>query len=192
MKSRVMLVDGMPGRAALLEQALRDQGHELVARVPAGADLLEEVKRHQPDVVIIDMELPDRDTLESLSSLRRDQPKPIVMFAEQSTSDLTEEAIRAGVSAYVVSGLAPDRLNSIMEVAIARFREYHAMRRELEDTRSKLADRKDLDRAKGILMKRRGLSEDQAYQALRKIAMDRNVKIGEAARQLLAMADLLG
>ncbi len=190
-KSRVMLVDQDPARAAILEQALLDEGYQVVARVPAGGDLLGEVRRATPDMIIIDMELPDRDTLESLSSINRDQPKPIVMFAEKSSSELINEAVRAGVSAYVVAGLDPYRLDSIMEVAIARFREFQAMRRELEETRTKLADRKDVDRAKGVLMRHKGLSEDAAYQTLRRMAMDRNMSIGDAARNLLAVVELL-
>lgn len=192
MTQRVMLIDLNPGRAALLEQALRDNGCDVVARVSSHEDLLLKLDQVRPDVIIIDMESPDRDTLESLRSISRDQPRPIVMFAEKSDSDTIREAVGAGVSAYVVDGMSPSRLRPILDVAIARFREYQALRQELEETKTKLADRKDVDKAKGILMQRKGMGEDEAYAALRKMAMDRNIKIGDAARTLIAAAELLG
>lgn len=192
MTLRVMLIDQTPGRSAILAQALVDNGCEVVARLTSQTDLLARIAETRPDVIIIDMESPDRDTLESLRSISRDQPKPIVMFAEKSDSTTIEDAVRAGVSAYVVDGMSPSRLRPILDVAIARFREFQALRRELEETKSKLADRKEVDKAKGILMKQKGMSEEQAYAALRKMAMDRNVKIGEAARMLIAAAELLG
>jgi response regulator NasT len=175
-----------------LEQALRDNGCDVVARLSTHEDLLVRLDEVRPDVIIIDMESPDRDTLESLRSISRDQPRPIVMFAEQSDSGTIEEAVRAGVSAYVVDGMSGSRMRPIIDVAIARFREYQALRQELEETKTKLADRKDVDKAKGILMQRKGIGEDEAYAALRKMAMDRNIKIGEAARTLIAAAELLG
>ncbi len=192
MSQRVMLIDLNPGRAALLEQALRDNGCDVVARLSTHEDLLVRLDEVRPDVIIIDMESPDRDTLESLRSISRDQPRPIVMFAEKSDSGTIEEAVRAGVSAYVVDGMSGSRMRPIIDVAIARFREYQALRQELEETKTKLADRKDVDKAKGILMQRKGIGEDEAYSALRKMAMDRNIKIGDAARTLIAAAELLG
>jgi len=188
---RVMVVDMSAGRAAILEQALRDQGCDVIARLSGNEDLVAQVARHSPDVILIDMDMPDRDTLESMRTLTRELPRPIVMFAEHSDSRTIEEAVQAGVSAYIVDGLSAQRLKPIMEVAIARFREFQALREELEFTKSKLADRKDVDRAKGILMREKSMSEDDAYGALRRMAMDRNQKIGEVARMLIAAADLL-
>ena len=187
-----MLIDKNAGRSAILEQALADSGYEVVARLTSPQNLAAEVAEVNPDVVIIDMQSPDRDTLESMRNVSRDQPRPIVMFAEKSDSETIRSAVSAGVSAYVVDGMEPNRLQPILDVAIARFREFQALRAELEDAKSKLADRKDVDKAKGILMKQRGMGEDEAYKALRKMAMDRNVKIGEAARMLIAAAELLG
>lgn len=191
MTLRVMLIDETPQRAALLEQALKDHGYEVVARVGPGEDLLARVEQLQPDIVIVDMESPDRDTLESMRNISRDRPRPIVMFSESGDRRTIDAAVRAGVSAYVVAGLDPNRLRPIVEVAVARFREFHALRDELEQTKSKLADRRDVDKAKGMLMTEKGMSEEQAYAALRKMAMDRNITIGEAARALIAAADLL-
>ena len=188
---RVMLIDQTPGRSAILNQALSDSGYLVVAQLEAGADILAEVQRVQPDIILIDMESPDRDTLEHLRVLNNDQPKPIVMFAEQSDEHTTEAAIRAGVSAYVIDGIEPKRLRSIMQVAIARFREFQALRQELAETRNKLAERKVIDKAKGLLMQQKGYSEDQAYQALRKLAMDRNQRMVDVARSVIAVIELL-
>ncbi|OBS08869.1 ANTAR domain-containing response regulator [Acidihalobacter prosperus] len=189
---RVMLFDKSAGRAAILEQALKDQGCEVVARLGDGDDVFRRVQELQPDVVFVDMDIPDRDTLESMRLINREIPRPVVMFASQSDGATIEEAVRAGVSAYIVDGLSPSRLKPIMEVAIARFREFQALRNELELTRNKLADRRDIDKAKGVLMRQKGLSEEDAYAALRKLAMDRNQKLGDVARMLLAAAELLG
>jgi response regulator NasT len=124
--------------------------------------------------------------------LNQDQPKPIVLFAERSDDETIAAAMRAGVSAYVVDALNPKLLKSIMQVAIARFREFQALRRELEETRTKLAERKLIDKAKGLLMQHKSLSEQDAYQALRKLAMDRNQRIGDVARNVIAVMELLG
>lgn len=186
-----MLVDESRGRAAILEHALLEAGCDVVARLLAGDDLLQAVARAQPDLIIIDMDSPDRDTLEHMRSISAEHPKPIVMFAESADSDTIAEAVRAGVSAYVVDGLSAGRIKPIMDVAIARFREFQALRKELDAAKSSLAERKDIERAKGLLMKQRGWSEDEAYQALRKLAMDRNLRLAEVARNVISVADLL-
>jgi len=186
-----MLVDDQPARAALLEQALRDNNYTVIARLSSAAGLAFEVARLGPDVIIIDTESPDRDTLENMALLNRDNPRPVVMFAAQGDSSAIERALRAGVSAYVVDGLNPNRVKAIVDVAIARFREYQALRRELEETRTQLADRKLIDRAKGLLMKQRGLDEAQAYKAMRKMAMDRGQRLAEVAGNIIAVLELL-
>jgi response regulator NasT len=187
---RVMLIDETSARSAILEQALGDSGHQVVARFNAHENLRMRVQDIEPDIILIDMESPDRDTLEHLRSIGSDRPKPIVLFAERSDSETTQAAIQAGVSAYIVDDLNPKRIKSIMEVAIARFREYQALRKELDDTRTRLAERKLIEKAKGILMQQKKLSEDQAYQALRKLAMDRNQRIADVARTLISVEDL--
>ncbi len=188
---RVLLIDRSPGRAAILEQALKDAGCVVAAKLTEVVDLYNEVERIEPDVIIIDLESPDRDTLEQMREISRDRPKPVVMFADDDDSDTIAQAIKAGVSAYVVDGLAGKRVKPLMEVAIARFREYQALRTELEQAKSSLAERKVVDKAKGLLMQRRGMSEDEAYKALRKMAMDSNKRIAEVAENILAIADLL-
>jgi response regulator NasT len=186
---RVLLVDSNAGRGAILEQALSDAGHRIVARITDDVDLLRQVGAHQPDIIIIDMDSPGRDTLEHLRGISRDQPKPVILFSDNRDGEFIRQSVKAGVSAYVVDGLRPERVMPIVEVAIARFREFQALRRELAETRAQLADRKLIDKAKGILMCKKRMSEDQAYQLLRKTAMSRNTRLVEVARVLIALEE---
>jgi len=188
---RVMLVDDQPARAAILERALTDAGYLVIARLPSAAGLLAQVGQLNPDVIIVDMDSPDRDTLEHMALLQRDFPRPVVMFAGSEDEDAMARAIHAGVSAYVVDGLQPNRVKAIVNVAIARFREYQALRDELEKTRGQLADRPVIEKAKGLLMSRRQLTEEQAYRMLRRTAMDRGQRLVEVAKNLIAFSDLL-
>jgi response regulator NasT len=188
---RVMLVDDHPERLALLDEALTAAGHTVAARLSTRDHLVAAVQRHRPDIVLIDVDAPSRDTLESLGEVKRDRPCPVVMFAAQSDPELIRRAIQAGVSAYVVDGLSASRIQPVIDVAIARFAEFQALQQELEDTKLKLADRRDVEKAKGILMQRRGLDEPAAYALLRRLAMDRNLRLGDAARALISAAELL-
>lgn len=189
---RVLLVDEDRARAALLEQALNDAGYSVIARIDTSEDLPGEVQRNQPDVIIIDLDSPDRDTLEHMHTISRDQPRPIVMFAENDDREAIHKAIKAGVSAYIVDGLSSNRVKPVMEVAIARFREYQALRDELTKAKISLEERKLVDRAKALLIKRQGMSEEEAHQALRKFAMDRGQKLSEAAKNIISVMDFLG
>lgn len=189
---RVLLVDETFERAALLKHALQESGCKIIAHVSASADLPGLVAELQPDLILLDMESPNRDTFEHLCIISRDRPRPIVMFTHDNNSDKIRAAMRAGVSAYVVDGLKSERLKPIMDVAIARFEEFQAMRQELEKAENQLAERKVLDRAKGILMKQRNWSEDEAYQALRKMAMDKGLRLSEVAGQVISVSELLG
>ena len=186
-----MLVDSDPARADILAQALGDAGHKVIAQIRDDGNLAAEVARHQPDVIVIDMEAPSRDTLEQMREIGRDQPKPIILFSDQRDPDYIRQAVQAGVSAYVVDGLSRERVMPIVEVAVARFREFQALKQELDDAKTQLADRKIIDRAKGLLMDRKGMSEDEAYRFLRKTAMSRNARLGEVARMLVSLEDLL-
>lgn len=190
MSLRIMLVDQDSARSAILEQALQDAGHQVVARIKHGHNLLRELKECLPDIIIMDLEAPGRDTLEQMREISRDQPRPIILFSNKRDSDYIRQAVQAGVSAYVVDGLSQERIMPIVEVAMARFREFEALKRELQETKTQLADRKVVDKAKGILMQRKGLSEDDAYQLLRKTAMSRNMRIADVARTLLALEGL--
>ncbi|OIQ88679.1 putative transcriptional regulatory protein pdtaR [mine drainage metagenome] len=188
---RVLLVDDDSDRSTPLKHFLLDAGYEVVGRLSESDDLNGAVAQFQPDVIIIDTESPSRDTLEQICVMSRDDPRPIVMFTHDGETEKIRAATKAGVSAYVVGGLESARLKPIMDAAMVRFEEYQAMRNALVSTTTKLAERKNIERAKGILMKQRGLDEDVAYQALRKMAMERGTKLGEIARQLIQAAELL-
>jgi response regulator NasT len=189
---RVMVVDDAVERAEIVQRALRSAGYEVIAHVTSIFDLHRRVSEFKPDVIIIDTESPDRDTLENLALMNRDAPRPVVMFTNDGDNQKIREAVDAGVSAYVVDGLTAERVKPIIDVAVARFEQFQALRRELEETEGKLADRKLIERAKGILMKSAKLGEGEAYRALRKQAMDRNLQLVEVARQVIAVSELLG
>jgi response regulator NasT len=188
---RIMLVDRLPERTNTVEQALSAAGHQVVARVMAGGDLAADVAAVSPDVIIVDIDSPDRDTLEHMRTISRERPRPVVMFTNDDNASTIRSAVRAGVSAYVVDGLRASRVLPVLEVAIARFEEFQAMREELEQTKSTLAERKLVEKAKGILMRQTRMDEEAAYKAMRKMAMDRNIKIVDLARTLIAAAELL-
>ena len=186
-----MIVDENAARATLIEASLREAGCSVVATLIGRADLQARVEEAQPDVIVVDMACPDRDTLEDMAQLSRHQPRPTVMFVDRSDSESIRAAVQAGVSAYVVGGLSAERVRPVLEVAIARFTEFQALRQELESARANLEDRKVIERAKGILMKRRGLGEDDAFKLLRKMAMDRKARLATVARELVSAAEVL-
>jgi two-component system, response regulator / RNA-binding antiterminator len=188
---RVLLVDQSLGRSTPLKQTLAQAGYEVVGRIPNSADLNKAVARLQPDVIIIDTDSPSRDTLEHIVLAGRDDPRPIVMFTHDGDTEKIRSATRAGVSAYVVGGLESERIRPILDAAIARFEGYRAMRSELAAANLKLSERKLVERAKGVLMKQRGLGEEDAYSLMRKMAMDRNIKLAELAEQVVEAAKLL-
>ena len=188
---RVMVVDEDNERREVLRQGLEKAGHRVVAEVQSTVNLSRLVAEVLPDVIIIDTHSPDRDTIEHLCVISQDTPRPIVMFSADGNTEKIREAVRAGVSAYVVDGLAAQRVQPILDVAIARFEALQSLRNELEDTQSQLADRKRIDRAKGILMKQKNLSEEDAYKWLRKMAMNENLKLAEVADQIIRAAKLL-
>jgi response regulator NasT len=190
---KVLVVDNTPGRASLLEAALLQMpGIEVACIVEAPLELFERVREHKPDVVLIETDSPSRDVLEQLAAVSASAPRPMILFTEDGHGDTIRAALRAGVSAYIVDGLAPGRLAPILRVAMERFEADQALRAELEDTRGRLEDRKLVERAKGILMKQRGLGEDEAFAALRSHAMQRGLRLGDAARQVIEIASLLG
>ena len=192
MALRVLVIDRDLERAALVRQALAEADAELKIEVATGSgDLIVLLRAAQPDVVIIDLDLPDRDTIEQLRVATREMPRPIVMFVDQSEESVMRAAIAAGVSAYIVDGLQPKRVKPILDVAVARFQAFEELRRELEVARTSLADRKLIDRAKGIIMAMRGLSEEEAYAMLRNKAMKEQKKLSEIARSIITAAELL-
>lgn len=191
MQLKALLVNGDPERGELLRQSLQALGHEVVAAVATDANLLTGVEAHHPDVLVIHCDRPGDALLSRLRELLLQCPMPVVLFTGENNQEVIYRAVRAGVSAYVVDGLTANRVGSVLDVAVARFSETERLRRELADTRANLVERKAVERAKGILMKQRGFDEPQAYHALRKMAMDRNLRIGEVAENVIAVADLL-
>lgn len=190
-KLRVLLVDQSVKRSMPLRQSLVSAGYEVVGRISNSADLNAAVTELQPDVIIIDIDSPSRDTLEHIIVSGRDDPRPIVMVTHDGDTEKIRSATRAGVSAYVVGGLESERIRPILDAAIARFGEYRAVRQELDRANLKLSERKNIERAKGVLMKQRSLMEDDAYVLMRKMAMDRNIKLAELAEQIINAAALL-
>jgi len=188
---RVLLVDEDSGRAELLKAALREPGYTVFVHTGTTANLLAHVRKVEPDVIIIDRDSPDRDTLEHVCSVTRDEPRPIVFFTQDGDRSMIQAAVKAGVSAYIVGGLSAERLRPIMDVAMARFEEFQALRQELDQAKISLAERKQIERAKGIIMKSRGVDEDEAYSLLRKLAMDRNQRVAQVAENVITMAQLL-
>ena len=184
---RVLLVNDTEKPIGELRQALSRAGYTVLDDVASVSALLHAVQSQQPDVVVIDVDSPSRDTLEQLSMLHAHAPRPVVMFSGDGDDALIHAAVGAGVTAYVVDGLAP-----IVQVALARFAHENSMRKRLDEVQQALQDRKQIDRAKGLLMEKRGLSEADAYAALRQQAMKQGVKLAEVARRIVAMADLLG
>jgi len=189
---RILVVDESEERAAILREGLARAGHEVAASLSSALDLLRAVEELRPAVIVIDTESPTRDVLEHLVVVSQSSPRPIVMFATDAGGEAIREAVRAGVSAYVVDGLDAERVKAIVEVACARFEEFQRLRTELAEANLKLLERKLIDRAKGLLMNSRGLAEEQAYHALRRFAMSRKQRLGEVAQQLIDAAQLLG
>ncbi len=186
-------------RSRSLRIGLLESGFNLVASLPADVFLTERLAQLQPDMIIVDAESDARDALEHVVMATRDERRPIVMFTNDHDTRTAREAVAAGVSAYIVAGLQAERIRPILDVAMARFEQDQALRRELADTRNELnelstalQDRKVIDRAKTLLMQRQQLSEEAAYAKLRKTAMDKNLKIVEVAQRMLDVADLLG
>jgi len=191
-RMRILLVEDTDRDIGLLRDALAASGHDVASRTEDALDLLAAVRDERPDIVIIDTDSPSRDVLEQLCVVTRDVPRPIVMFTDDGARESIDAALEAGVTTYVVEGLHPNRVRSILEVAQARFAADRALREELDTMRGKLASRKLIERAKGVLMESRGLDEEGAYRMLRKLAMDRQTTLATVAQQVIDARKLLG
>jgi len=187
---KIVIVDKNPIRAAILEDGLREAGHVHVVRIDDTAHLLARIYAVDPDVILIDLEDPSRDVLEQMFQMSRAVKRPIAMFVDQSDTASIEAAVDAGVSAYIVGGLRKERIKNILDLCISRFNAFARLQDELDRTRSALEERKVIDRAKGILMKAKSLSEETAYALLRKTAMNENKKIVEIAQSVITAAEL--
>jgi response regulator NasT len=179
-------------RARVLRIGLLEAGYDIIASLPPDMYLPDRIAQLQPDMIIVDAESDARDVLEHIVIATRDEPRPIVMFTESDDTASMEAAVAAGVSAYIVAGLQSDRIKPVLNVALARFKREQKLLDELLDTKSKLAERKIIERAKGLLMERQRFTEEQAYQKLRSMAMSKNLKLSEVAQRILDVEDLLG
>jgi two-component system, response regulator / RNA-binding antiterminator len=186
----IVIVDENPVRAAILEEGLREAGYVNVVRIEGTAKLLARIYAIDPDVILIDLENPSRDVLEQMFQVSRIVKRPVAMFVDQADSASIQASVDAGVSAYIVDGLKKERIKSILDLCISRFYAFSRLQNELEQTKSALEERKVIDRAKGILMKAKKLSEEQAYALLRKTAMNENRKIADVAQSVITAAEL--
>ena len=189
---RAILVDDERERAALVKDSLLASGYQVLAVLATGADLPRRMEALGADVVIVDIDSPDRDILEDMRRVTFEFGRPVVMFAQDGNVETIRAAVEAGVSAYVVDGLQPDRVKNVIDVAIAQFRQFQELRSELDKTKASLAERKLVEKAKGILMKRRGCDEDEAYRLMRRMAMDQKIRLADVANRIIDAAQLLG
>lgn len=188
---KIVIVDESPVRSAIIEEGLREAGYSHVVRVAETANLLARVYAVDPDVIIIDLENPSRDVLEQMFQVSRVVKRPIAMFVDQSDAASIQASVDAGVSAYIVGGLAKERVKSILDLCISRFNAFSRLQNELEQAKSALSDRKIIDRAKGILMKVKNLSEEEAYSLMRSTAMREKKKIVDIAQSIITAAEML-
>ncbi|MGG7581284.1 ANTAR domain-containing response regulator [Rhizobium sp. Nf11,1] len=187
----ILVIDENAIRASIIEEGLREAGHARVTVVHEVNGIARTIETLMPDVIIIDIENPNRDMMEHLFQLTRTVSRPIAMFVDRSDTASIEAAVEAGVSAYIVDGLKKERVKPILDMAVSRFNAFSRLLRELADARSALEERKLIERAKGILMKMRGLSEEEAFALLRQTAMNEKKKMSEIAQSVVTAAGLL-
>lgn len=186
---KVLVVDEFDSDL-VLEHSLTQHGYQVATLKLRDLNLLEVVKSLRPDAVVLNLYAPCESVLRMILTINHEHSVPVIVFAEDQQTETINKVIKAGVSAYIVDGLEPRRVKAIIDVAIARFKEQKALKDELQKTKNQLEERKLVDRAKAILIKSQNYSEDQAYHALRKLAMDRKVSLGEMAKNVIAMAEL--
>jgi response regulator NasT len=188
----ILVIDENPVRTAILEDGLREAGYVNIVRLDSTHELLRRVFSIDPDVILIDLANPSRDVLEQMFQVSRTVKRPVAVFVDQSDTAMIEASVDAGVSAYIVDGLRKERVKPILDMTVSRFNAFDRLARELEQARSELAERKVIERAKGILMKSRGISEEDAFGMLRKTAMNEKKKLAEIAQSVLTASQLLG
>lgn len=189
--ARILVIDESQQRAVEICTGLIKAGHQVAAVLPTSLELSRRIEEIRPDIILIETESPSRDTLEHIGVMNREMPRPVVMFSQDGDGDTIRAAVKAGVAAYVVDGFEIDRLKPVVDVAVARFEEHQALLKELEAASRKLSERKLIEKAKGILMKSRGMDEDAAYAALRRLAMEKSQPLVKVAADLVDMARLL-
>jgi len=182
---RVMLVDDVPQRSVRVAEKLTGDGFDVIARLPSAAGLLFQIEQQKPDVILIDLQSPGRDMLESLSVINIHNPTPVVMFSEEEDPSYIEEAVDAGVTAYMVGGVEAERVKPVIDVAMAQFKSFQALRQALDSTRTQLESLSVIDRAKSLLMQQHSVSEDKAHKLLRTLSMDTNQSLPQAAESVI-------
>jgi response regulator NasT len=190
-QTRILIIDENPVRAAIIEEGLREAGHDNVEWLRERHNLLAQIAAIDPEVIIIDLGNANRDVLEQMFQVSRLVKRPVAMFVDKSDSEATHDAMVAGVSAYVVDGLKKERVKTILDMCISRFNVFSHLQEELADAKTALADRKIIDRAKGILMARKKISEQEAYGLLRRTAMNEKRRIGDIARTIVTAEEIL-
>jgi response regulator NasT len=188
---RILVIDENPERSELVRAGLTEAGYSIVASIRPDVDLRQRIAAVEPDLIIVDMDSPQRDFLEHLFQINRETPRPIAMFVAEGEPEVIAEAVEAGVSMYAVDGLSPKLARSVLQLAMAQFGRFRDLQAELEKSRTALADRRRIEKAKGVLMGLKGFNEDQAYKALRRMAMDRNMRLADVADTVIAMESLL-
>jgi two-component system, response regulator / RNA-binding antiterminator len=188
---KIVIVDESPIRAAILEEGLCEAGYSSVVRIGGMQSLLARIYALDPDIIVIALENPSRDILEQMFQVSRTVRRPIAMFVDQSDAASIQASVDAGVSAYIVDGLKKERIKSILDLCVFRFNAFSRLQEELDRTKLALEERKVIDRAKGILMRLKGLTEEQAYGLMRSTAMREKKKIGEIAQSILTASELL-
>jgi response regulator NasT len=187
---KIVIVDESPVRSAIIEEGLREAGFTQVTRIEEMGNLLARIYAIDPDVIVIDLENPSRDVLEQMFQVSRIVKRPVAMFVDQSDAASIQASVDAGVSAYIVGGLKKERVKNILDLCISRFNAFAKLQAELEQAKNMLEDRKVIDRAKGILMKAKNLTEEEAYALLRKTAMNEKKKIAEIAQSVITASEM--
>lgn len=185
----VMLVDDQPERSAMVEQALLAAGLNVTSSIPSASGLLFQMQQHQPDIILIDLDSPDRDVLESLSVINAHSPTPVVMFSKQEDPDFISQAVQSGVTAYQLDTISPAKVKPVIDLAMAQFKAFQSIKQELDSTKNQLADRKVIEKAKGMLMRVHNVSEEDAFNTMRSLAMETNQKLSVTAQNLITMLE---
>ena len=188
---RILLIDENRQRAESLTSALNNSRYKISHLASPNISLLKQVDEIQPDIIVIDIESPSRDILESVSTISNYNPKPVVMFSADKNTDTINQYIESGVSAYVVGDIQTERVKPILDAAVARFRAFQKLKEELSDTKQQLVSRNLIDQAKRLLMKKKNLSEDNAFKAMRKTAMDTGQKLEDVAKTLISLLNTI-
>ena len=184
-RARVMLVDDLPQRSARVEEKLIQEGFDVISRLPSATGLLFQIEQLKPDIILIDLQSPGRDVLDSLSVINDHNPTPVVMWSEEEDPGFIKQAVDSGVTAYMMGDVETDRVKPVIDVAMAQFKSYQTLRQKLDTTRTQLESLSVIDKAKRLLMEQQGIDEDSAHKVLRNLSMDSNQTLPQAAKSVV-------